>query len=240
MGASFQTDLYTGDGDAAEAYTRLVAQAQFEFGHEPYNGSISTSSGFRIHRSAPVTAAEAYRIAQTLDDVAQKWGDWYAIAVGEAETTTKTVKVSVTGGGAADLRRAAEAKAPAGWTVSRCEVTSWERKLRAAKVDQAPPATTVWVAKSGFATCRFASKAEAVAYAKDLIATRSPLSGTQGWALGDVTVDIRKMWVGPDGADAGFTVTAPTAKLTGTVELTLERLKGARRTGWLFCGRAST
>jgi hypothetical protein len=48
---------------AREAYETAVREAQYEYGHDPYNGTISTTGGFKMFRTTigPVTEEEFQR-----------------------------------------------------------------------------------------------------------------------------------------------------------------------------------
>ena len=54
MGAFDSTEFALGRyKNAEEAYNELVEEAEYDYGHEGYNGTISTSSGFFIRKDAP-------------------------------------------------------------------------------------------------------------------------------------------------------------------------------------------
>ena len=54
MGAFEQTEYVIGRYKSAEeAYDELVKEAEYEYGHDGYNGTISTSGGFFIRTEHP-------------------------------------------------------------------------------------------------------------------------------------------------------------------------------------------
>ncbi|MEU4406268.1 hypothetical protein AB0F88_17235 [Streptosporangium sp. NPDC023963] len=64
MGAHPFTD-YIATPDVEAAYQEAIDAAAGEYGHDPYNGSISTTDGYFILDAAPVTLTEA---SQTFRD----------------------------------------------------------------------------------------------------------------------------------------------------------------------------
>lgn len=54
MGAIDKTDFAIGRfKNAEEAYIECCAEAHFQYGHDAYNGTISTSDGFRMIKEHP-------------------------------------------------------------------------------------------------------------------------------------------------------------------------------------------
>ena len=54
MGATTFGDLTVGRyKNASEAYNSLVEEAEYDYGHDPYNGTISTTDGFRMRDDNP-------------------------------------------------------------------------------------------------------------------------------------------------------------------------------------------
>lgn len=98
-GTSFENE-YRGTASMADAYRELVEQAFYEQGHDPYNGTISTTSGVIQDPGVkePMTATEAYERAQWWfqDDLdwddpklvtPQKWEAAWAIPLKPDEPT---------------------------------------------------------------------------------------------------------------------------------------------------------
>lgn len=59
MGACLFQEPYYGPADAATAYRSLVDEWLFECGHDPYNGTISTTDGVSVVSDKPMSLAEA-------------------------------------------------------------------------------------------------------------------------------------------------------------------------------------
>lgn len=80
---------------AAEAYKNLVAAAIDEYGHDGYNGTISTTNGFRKDTPEVMTKRQAEKWANgrlALDEQPySKWGEAGYIAIGEQPATEKTI-----------------------------------------------------------------------------------------------------------------------------------------------------
>ena len=53
MGASNFTDIYVGKGTPQEAFRELFDQAVREYGYDPYNGTISTTSLVKVLELPP-------------------------------------------------------------------------------------------------------------------------------------------------------------------------------------------
>jgi len=64
-------------------YNELVKQAEWECGHDPYNGTISTSDGYVVHDWEFRTERSALDFAQQLGEqdecLYEKWGAFGAI-----------------------------------------------------------------------------------------------------------------------------------------------------------------
>jgi len=70
MGATnIHYSIPRGDLSPAKAYQQLVDEAIYEYGNDSYNGTISTTSGFKIVRT-PENDDEYERILDSCD----KWG----------------------------------------------------------------------------------------------------------------------------------------------------------------------
>ncbi|WP_433379190.1 hypothetical protein [Streptosporangium sp. CA-115845] len=68
MGAHPFTD-YIATLDVEAAYQEAIDAAISEYGHDPYNGSISTTDGYFVLDAPPVTLAEASQtFLDRLDD----------------------------------------------------------------------------------------------------------------------------------------------------------------------------
>lgn len=124
MGSHDFTKVVMSSGCVQDAYRSACHDATFEYGHDAYNGSISTTSGVHEVRGVkPMTQAEAETLAYKRIDMLQKWGYCEALPlVAESpavyeRTGSTTVTVTVTGAVFADtakfrrvLAKAAEVK----------------------------------------------------------------------------------------------------------------------------------
>lgn len=77
--------------DARSAYDALVRDALYESGHDGYNGTISTTGGFRIASRTPMTLAQARAYADKHLDEYEKWDECGAVPlVAETEAEWDT------------------------------------------------------------------------------------------------------------------------------------------------------
>jgi hypothetical protein len=75
MGAHNFSDSATAK-NASEAYDICVSRALFEFGHDTYNGTISTTSGFTVgHLDGKASKRNIQRWETGALDRTDKWGD---------------------------------------------------------------------------------------------------------------------------------------------------------------------
>lgn len=84
MGANTFEDMTFETTDPQKAYDRLVEQAEYEFGHEPYSGTIATTGGFRVvpgHKA--MTQEQAGKLIEKRIDNLQKWGPCEALPLVE-------------------------------------------------------------------------------------------------------------------------------------------------------------
>lgn len=99
MGAN--SFLKIGEGsDAREVFDRLVSDAQYEYGHGGYTGTIAEKGGygFTIVQRNPVTESEARMIAEDYDEQGRcdKWGPAFAVPlVAKSAVKRRTRKVTV-------------------------------------------------------------------------------------------------------------------------------------------------
>lgn len=74
MGAHNFSDRATGK-TASEAYDECVKRAEYESGHDSYNGTISTTSGFKMGKlDGKATDAAIRRWESAALDRTEKWG----------------------------------------------------------------------------------------------------------------------------------------------------------------------
>jgi hypothetical protein len=87
MGAVNFTKLTVGQyKDAAEAYNTLVAEAKHTYGHDGYNGTISTTDGFyNLTAEAPAFGSKAWDawVEQLFasEKYIQKWGTCVCVQI---------------------------------------------------------------------------------------------------------------------------------------------------------------
>ena len=87
MGADTFEDYAAGE-KASEAFLAAVKQAQYDYGHRGYTGSIAEKHSFVVVSHKGLTEAEARSMARELIDdprVDDKWGPAGAIRVTDAE-----------------------------------------------------------------------------------------------------------------------------------------------------------
>jgi hypothetical protein len=59
---------------AQEAYKKAVTEAKEMYGSDPYNGTISTTDGFRMFTTGAANEDEAYKFCDDNLDRTEKWG----------------------------------------------------------------------------------------------------------------------------------------------------------------------
>lgn len=243
--------MYTGAGSVDEAFRNLVSQALHECGHDPYNGTISTSSGYKMVSSNPVLPTQAHKIADDAAESLEKWGNWIAIPVCQAENIHQEVEVSLRGAEAAGsdqevfaaLQKKAIQKALArrkGWVGVEAYVSHWHRTLKNPKVVRPQPAKAVWVVDLGMRHAQkvFDTKAEALEYAKSVV-NAAPQSGKYIFGL-EREVTVEKQFRSLSGSRCKISVRAENKTVTATVTVKLERPAASQSTvGWLFAGWAA-
>lgn len=80
MGAFEQTEYAIGRYESAEeAYDELVGMAHWDSGHDCYNGTISTSDGFKMITKHPRYGTKKFWkfVEDTMDGT--KWSEWNCI-----------------------------------------------------------------------------------------------------------------------------------------------------------------
>lgn len=97
MGASLITTTSRG-ASMKEAYRNAVEDAVYEHGNDSYNGTISTTSGFRDvtkeYRKSGKSLSE-YRDWVYEEDVVQKWGNALGICTTEPVVNNNKIKTQV-------------------------------------------------------------------------------------------------------------------------------------------------
>ena len=83
MGATTFGDLTVGRyKNASEAYNSLVEDALHDYGHDSYNGTISTTDGFIMFKDNPRYGTKAFgKWADKVLDSTQKWGECACVEI---------------------------------------------------------------------------------------------------------------------------------------------------------------
>jgi len=83
MGATNFGNLAVGRyKNASEAYNSLVEDALHDYGHDSYNGTISTTSGFKMRDDNPRYGTKAFsKWEDNMLEFAEKWGDCICIEI---------------------------------------------------------------------------------------------------------------------------------------------------------------
>lgn len=194
MGAhSFQ--VVSKQTDPAAAYRDLVAAALVEHGRDTYNGTISTTSGFHVFGSTPLTPSAAQRIANERLSVLDKWGHCEAVAVGSV-TRVRTIKRTVdavstdptTTCAQLDTALVAEKTLIPVPLIAGFRVLASAPKYRYRTV-KAGPARRVWTTSNGG---EYASRADATAAAKKQLVgnTANPASGSVSIVKGFDRIEV--------------------------------------------------
>lgn len=242
MGA---TEFYTiGRGaNFGDAYNEAVRDAIREYGNDPYNGTISTTTNAVLATRATFTARGASLYAEAHLDDAEKWGP--ALAVGfapdDAFTFTKE-KFSVTLEEGDDTswstRHSLEEKARQlafkRWG-ERVHEVSIKEKVRTKVVTTAAAGKPVTKWQAG-AYKLFDTKAQAVAAAKQSFKDNPHLSGP-------VSVKQVKVWPDSTFRDKATAVEVGVQTLSATADVVVTLATPKKVTapveGWLFFGLAA-
>lgn len=108
MGAHNFADYVEGI-DVEQTYRQAVEDAEYEYGHSGYNGTISTTNGVEVVQATPVTLEQAHELANRLLDRFEKRGPAGAIAVKtNRRTITADIPETPDGRGWRDIAQAVE------------------------------------------------------------------------------------------------------------------------------------
>jgi hypothetical protein len=242
MGATEFT-TYVAGANLGAAYASAVTDARCEYGNDGYNGTISTTSGYRRVLPTPLTLRAANLYGHTHIDDAQKWEHALAVPVAEDKHFTfRKVKMTVTvdpvnehGHSASewDIRDAALRKAFDKYGTSLHEVDVKPSIKTTTVVTQATGrAVTRYEVKTyGTRATLYDTKAQAIAAAK-----REALSSTGGSA----SVRAVKFYPDVNGTELAV-VAAKTVSASAVLEITVAtpRRADTPTTGWLFFGLAA-
>lgn len=253
MGAtSFELVIETEAG-LTTVYESAVADARAEYGSDPYNGTIATTSGVHQHPTLthPVSPAVASTAGVQRLDLLNKWEDAEAIPLAVADDIiARTVKVNVSlpegrhrdyDAASAAVRDAAQQHCKDGEHIARLGEPQWNVKLtRSVTVTPGTAHLTYYVTTGkswednslralGIDARGYSTKAEARAAA--VAATRQATDRLELFVKANRTVN---------GNPTLLTVKAHPETAKATVEVVLHRTKkGAKRVGWLLYGWAA-
>ncbi len=87
MGAS-DFMVYGVGTDAREVFNRLVEDAQYEYGHGGYTGTIAEKNGYKIV-AEPMTKEEGKKKAYEMIEDNDKWGPAYCIPLKDEKGVQK-------------------------------------------------------------------------------------------------------------------------------------------------------
>lgn len=245
--------------DAQAMYETLCREALHEHGHDPYNGTISTTHSVRVVPTAkPLTLTEASAIANERLDTLSKWDACEAIRlVGETppryeRTGTRTVQAKVPWSTWADAeKRAAHFARLLKVKVDSLEQvqysthrgagaprTTWRVNAHAPKE---PAQTRYFALRPGAAMPPWESGHPTQAAARAAIAPSEHALPHFG---GEVRAEVVAITRRASGAPLVSAHVAPQA-IEAEFEVTLRRLvapatQGTKHDGWLFYGWAAS
>jgi hypothetical protein len=259
MGATDFTEYVETNMGVQDAYHHAVSDALSEYGHDAYNGTISTTCGAVAVNVSPMTlkAADLYAERKTngryedsdQDNVPMKWEHCYALPVASDDkfrlsTEKFTVELDTTGDDAAHitewtLREAAVKKATKahGNAVHAVEVVPIIKYGYNVKEMSGKPVTKWAVDRPyGRGMDLFDTKAKAMKAIKERLGASPHAGATASVRAVKVYADAEGNST-PDAVTVTRTVVAATAKVT--VTLATAKRSDTSRDGWLFYGVAA-
>jgi hypothetical protein len=175
MGAHSFT-IVSKETDPKAAYAALVAEARSDYGSDAYNGTISTTRGFRVVSGTPLSESAAATTVESRIAALSKWDVCEAVAVGKAIKTKKrtvTITLRPTGDATSDMRLSgADVASHLGIPVASLEdftVVASIPKYRYV-AGKPGPARRAWTTSMGG---EFGSRTEAVAFARQKLEERA-------------------------------------------------------------------
>lgn len=239
MGA---TDFFTtaAGESVSEAYNRAVREALQEYGNDPYNGTISTTEGYRKVSYFPMTEDAAQEYAQRHIEEANKWGPALAIPVADDKDFSfnkATFTIELNPDEVRDrwtLEDIARQRASEKWgdSVHKVEVTPKITTKVVVDTPKGKAVTRYQVSRHWGQTNTYDTRAQAVAAAKKMLADRDDATAT-------VNITAVKVYEGADNGNAA-TVRKVVTSAKATVKVTLATPKGhpaIKR--WAFFGLAA-
>lgn len=241
MGSHVFTSRST-ERDATVAYKQLFSQALAEHGHDSYNGTISTTSGFTVVSPKPVSPAQAQSIMDRRIENLSKWSTCEAIAVGTpVRTRPKTLWITIPGDSeTSSMVEVSLDTVAAAVGVSPSRIASYEVLESSPKVSieshRAGPAHKVWATSDGR---QFESRAEAVKHARDTLRVRHSHVRSGPALLRSSTITVQPTIVHTPPTTLVATVSSWRVKVRAQVA---QEVKGDVYTfdHWLFYGWAAS
>jgi len=238
MGAHPFHHHVSGTQPVSDAYTQADREAREEEGNNGYNGTISTTSGYRQVEQLPMTVSGARLYADLNVDRAHKWDAALAVPTSDDDSftfRTVTFTVALPGGGTDyDIHDAGRAEALKRYSTALHAVDVGADIKSKVVVAHTPGRPVLkYSLGDGYQQRLFDTRGEAVAAAKAALSR----PGTYQTKL---EVRVVKYY------DEGSTTVATTVdrvitKATGRVTVTLATLKvGVQITGWMFFGMAAS
>jgi hypothetical protein len=237
MGAHSFTAI-SKETDPKAAYAALVAEARSEYGNDAYNGTISTTRGFRVVSNTPLSRSAADALIESRLENLEKWDVCEAVAIGHAKKTKKrtvTITVRPTDDATNGMRlTGADVASHLGIPVERLEgftvVTSTPKYRYVA--GKPGPSRRVWSTSLGG---EFASRPEAVAFARQRLEER--VRHDAGiYVSGDDTVDVFQRTLRSPEATMQRKLVSWKIKLTAEIAASDEKVFDH----WLFYGWAAS
>ena len=224
--------------DPKAAYAALVAEARSEYGSDAYNGTISTTRGFRVVSSTPLSESAAAALIESRIEDLEKWDVCEAVAVGKAKKVKKrtvTVTLRPTDAAANGMRLSgADVASHLGIPVERLEgftvVTSTPKYRYVA--GKPGPSRRVWTTSMGG---EFATRTEAAAFARQKLEERA-WHDAGVYVSGDETIEVFQRTVRSPEASMQRKLVSWKLKLTVEIASSDEKVFDH----WLFYGWAAS
>lgn len=254
MGSCGASHFVEGNQQAEKAYNFAVQEALRSDGDDPYNGTISTSSGIRIFHTVPQTWPEARAIEEREMDNLTKWESWGAVPIvskDSSETRVIEKRFSLTTASVYphELQGIIAPQVPLkpGESIESVEILEdhkvWKPVIETPAGDRQVKYVVSGVNSLG--RQRFDTLAEARAAASDVAKTwGTPVPGYNGKPIvswGQDQPMAATIWGVVDRGDAvpmlkvGTTIKSRNVKL----KITLSRAKDRKLGGWYFFGWAA-
>lgn len=254
MGAHDFTDIVRGIADVSDAYQHAVEQALNEYGHDAYNGTISTTAGCTRIPGPPLSRSLAEKRAYEIMDgemekyAISKWGNAGAIPLlassGEVEERSKKVTLDAVEfasyeQGNRDVinneLRPLKGYEILDWRISETDLTT---KVKTSATDGERETRYLIEGSRQHNTWEtgFASQAEARAYIDKAVREQEV---RPGWSRANESWGIYAMVRRADGSPL-VTTKRTVKRAVLTVTYRMEKQVQGGQDGWLFFGMAAS